>query len=424
MCKRLKTVTLTAGLVMVLCLGGCGQKEVSESKTETVVETVQETKKSEKLSDYLKGLADVYIEEGSTKIDYLSGLSFDKKKISSIEVDASKVNTKQAGVYTLRYILNGIRENGKSSSETVTAKVFVIKSEEAQKLADAGVAVDTDEGVKKNSKGEEVVRVTSTQNSSNSVSGGNSSLVVATNTGVANSSTNSGSNAGSSSNTGSGSSIGSGSSTGSGNTNTTTTKPSSGSNTTTKPSGSSTNNSNTGNTNQGTSKPNTSTDKENNSSSNSNTSSKPSETKPSTPSTPVETKPSTPSTPSKPSETQHVHTWEDKYELIRHDEVSHMETRVVQEAWTEENEVPVYDYVRYDVCPTCGWEGPGGSGYNHIYETEHGNFYGDYRYEQVGTEIEYIYHEAVTEEVKVVDQEAYTESIYVGTYCTECGAEK
>ena len=144
----------------------------------------------------------------------------------------------------------------------------------------------------------------------------------------------------------------------------------------------------------------------------------------STPSKPAETKPSTPSTPSKPSETQHVHTWEDKYELIRHDEVSHMETRVVQEAWTEENEVPVYGWVEYDVCPTCGWRGPVGQGDAHIYETEHGNYYGDASWEQVSTEIEYIYHEAVTEEVKVVDQEAYTESIYVGTYCTECGAEK
>lgn len=224
MCKRLRTIALTAGLTMMLCLGGCGQKEV-ETTESVAVETVAETKETSKLSDYLKGLADVYVEVGNTKINYLDGLSFDKKKISSIEVDDSKVNTKQAGVYTLRYILSGQRVNGKIAKETVKSKVFVVKKDDAQKLADAGVAVETDKGTKKNSKGEEVVRVVSTQNGSNAVSGGSGS----SNTGSNSNTKPSGSGNNSSSTKPSG---------GSGSNNNSGTKPSGGnSNNSTKPSG-------------------------------------------------------------------------------------------------------------------------------------------------------------------------------------------
>ena len=230
MCKRLRTIALTAGLTMMLCLGGCGQKEV-ETTESVAVETVAETKETSKLSDYLKGLADVYVEVGNTKINYLDGLSFDKKKISSIEVDDSKVNTKQAGVYTLRYILSGQRVNGKITKETVKSKVFVVKKDDAQKLADAGVAVETDKGTKKNSKGEEVVRVVSTQNGSNAVSGGSGSKPSggSPNTGSTSSTKPSGSGNNSSSTKPSG---------GSGSNNNSGTKPSGGnSNNSTKPSG-------------------------------------------------------------------------------------------------------------------------------------------------------------------------------------------
>ena len=389
MCKRLRTIALTAGLTMMLCLGGCGQKEV-ETTESVAVETVAETKETSKLSDYLKGLADVYVEVGNTQINYLDGLSFDKKKISSIEVDDSKVNTKQAGVYTLRYILKGIRENGKVPSETVTAKVHVVKAEEAKKLADNGVAVETDEGVKKNSKGEEVVRVVDTQKSSDGSSSG---------AGVSGSGSGKPSNSGSA-NSGGMRPGGSGKPSNSGSTGS-----SSGSGNNTKPSGS-TGNSGSGSTGSNTSKP-----------------SNPVETKPSKPSGKPET-PETKPSETNPPETQHKHTWVDKYNQVYHEEESHMEDRVVQEAWTETVETPVYGWVEYDVCPTCGWEGPVGTGDAHIYETEHGNYYGDARWEQTGTEVEYIEHAAVTEPVKVVDREAWTENAYVGTYCSECGAKK
>lgn len=137
----------------------------------------------------------------------------------------------------MRYILSGKRVNGEVPKETVTAKVFVVKKEEAQKLADSGVAVETDEGTKKNSKGEEVTRVVANQNASNVVSGGNSSNVAK----PSGSSTNSGTTKPSTGSTGTTSKPSSGStgttSNPSGSSSGTTSKPSGGSSgTTSKPS--------------------------------------------------------------------------------------------------------------------------------------------------------------------------------------------
>lgn len=344
MCKRLRTIALTAGLTMVLCLGGCGQKEV-ETTESVAVETVAETKETSKLSDYLKGLADVYVEVGNTKINYLDGLSFDKKKISSIEVDDSKVNTKQAGVYTLRYILSGQRVNGKITKETVKSKVFVVKKDDAQKLADAGVAVETDKGTKKNSKGEEVVRVVSTQNGSNAVSGGSGSKP-----------------SGGSSNTGSNSSKPSG---GSGN-NSSSTKPSGGSgsnnNSGTKPSGGNSNNSTKPSGGSGSSGGNSSTKPSGGGNTGStkpsggnggSSNTKPAETNPPKP---AETEPPQTNPPqTNPPETEPPQT--------NPPETNPPETEPKGE-WVHYKE-PIYKTVCYSICNGCGQDITG-------FETEHG----------------------------------------------------
>ena len=334
MCKRLRMIALTAGLTFVLCFGGCSKEANPANATVESVESTEETetkKEADKLSDYLEGLADVYIEVGSSKVDYLNGLTFDKKKIASVEVDDSRVDTKQAGVYTLRYILSGKRVNGEVPKETVKAKVFVVKKDEAQKLADSGVAVETDKGTKKNSKGEEVTRVVANQNASNAVSGGNSS------------------------NTSKPSSGGSGSGTtkpSTGNTGTSS-KPSGGnSGTSSKPSG--------GNNGGTTSKP---------SESKPSTPSKPSETKPSnpaetkpskpaetTPSKPAETKPSKPAetTPSKPAETEPPQTKPVETEPLQTNppETEPPQTEPRGE-WVHHKD-PIYETKCYSICNGCG----------------------------------------------------------------------
>lgn len=332
MCKRLRTIALTAGLTMMLCLGGCGQKEV-ETTESVAVETVAETKETSKLSDYLKGLADVYVEVGNTKINYLDGLSFDKKKISSIEVDDSKVNTKQAGVYTLRYILSGQRVNGKITKETVKSKVFVVKKDDAQKLADAGVAVETDEGTKKNSKGEEVVKVVSTQNGSNAVSGGSGS----SNTGSSSNTNPSGSGNNSSSTKPSG---------GSGSNNNSGTKPSGGnSNNSTKPSsgsGSSGGNSGTkpsGGGNTGSTKP--------SGGNGGSSSTKPAETNPPKPAEtePPQTQPPQTNPPqTNPPETEPPHTNPPETEPPQTEPSGY---------WIHHKD-PIYETICYSICNGCG----------------------------------------------------------------------
>ena len=334
MCKRMRMIALTVGMTFVLCFGGCGNNaNPANAKVETVESTEEtETKKeTEKLSEYLKGLADVYIEVGNSKVDYLNGLTFDKEKIASVEVDDSKVNTKQAGVYTLRYILSGKRVNGEVPKETVTAKVFVVKKEEAQKLADSGVAVETDEGTKKNSKGEEVTRVVANQNASNAVSGGNSSNAVK----PSGSSTNSGTTKPSTGSTG------------------TTSKPSSGSTgTTSNPSGSSSGTTSKPSGGGTTSKP---------SSGSSGTTSKPSETTPSkpaetSPSKPAETKPSKPAetTPTKPVETNPPQT---KPAETEPPQTNPPETEPPQTEpkgeWVHHKD-PIYETICHSICNGCG----------------------------------------------------------------------
>ena len=384
MCKRLRMIALTAGVTAVLCFGGCDQTAEPVDvrvETESVSESESESEKeTTKLSEYLEGLADVYIEVGSSKVDYMDGLKYDKKVITGIEVDDSKVNTKQAGVYTLRYILSGRRVNGEIPKETVTSKVFVVKKEEAQKLADAGVAVETDEGVKKNSKGEEVTRVVSVQNSSNSVSGGNSSssgsgTVVASSSGTGSSSSGSSGTAG----TSSGSSSSTKPSGGTGNTGNTgntggTSKPSgtgsSSTNTntntnTSKPSGTG---SSSTNTNTNTSKPSGGSNGSSGSSGSSNTgngnssSTKPSggngsgsgETGTTTPSTS-----STPSTPSKPVETNPPQTNppETQPPQTEPPQTNPPETEPPQTEpqgeWVHHKD-PIYDLKCYSICNGCG----------------------------------------------------------------------
>lgn len=334
---------------MVLCFGGCGRKaEPADAKveTESVAESEAETVK---LSEYLEGLADVYIEVGSTKVDYLDGLKYDKKVITGIEVDDSKVNTKQAGVYTLRYILSGQRVNGKITKETVKSKVFVVKKDDAQKLADAGVAVETDKGTKKNSKGEEVVRVVSTQNGSNAVSGGSGSK-------PSGGSSNTGSNSSTKPSGGSGNNSSSTKPSGGSGSNNSGTKPSGGNNSSTKPSGgsgSSGGNSGTkpsGGGNTGSTKP------SGGNGGSSNT--KPAETNPPKPAEtePPQTQPPQTNPPqTNPPETEPPQT--------NPPETEPPQTEPKGE-WVHYKE-PIYKTVCYSICNGCGQDITG-------FETEHG----------------------------------------------------
>lgn len=98
---------------------------------------------------------------------------------------------------------------------------------------------------------------------------------------------------------------------------------------------------------------------------------------------------------------------------IQHKEEGHYETKVVKAAYDE----PQYDY--HYVCLKCG-EDLGTDDTTDL--LDHGDVCdGNYttKLVQVGS----IHHDAVTEQVYVVDQAAYTENVY-GERCSLCGATK
>ena len=109
----------------------------------------------------------------------------------------------------------------------------------------------------------------------------------------------------------------------------------------------------------------------------------------------------------------HEHHWEQYVkDTINHPEVGHYETKVVQAAYDE----PQYEW--HYICNKCGLDmgtDENKVDYHYAFDCD-----GSYRSDlvQVGT----THHDAVTEQVYVVDQAAWTEQVY-GYRCS-CGATK
>ena len=96
---------------------------------------------------------------------------------------------------------------------------------------------------------------------------------------------------------------------------------------------------------------------------------------------------------------------------IQHKEEGHYETKVVKAAYDE----PQYDY--HYVCLKCG-EDLGTDDTTDL--LDHGDVC-DGNYTSKLVQVGSIHHDAVTEQVYVVDQAAYTENVY-GEECSVCGA--
>lgn len=112
----------------------------------------------------------------------------------------------------------------------------------------------------------------------------------------------------------------------------------------------------------------------------------------------------------------HTHTWV-KYvaNTIQHKEEGHYETKVVKAAYDE----PQYEY--HNVCNKCGKDL--GTDDDEVDKVAEHEFECDGSYSCIPVQVGSIHHDAVTEQVYVVDQAAYTENVY-GKRCTECGATK
>lgn len=109
----------------------------------------------------------------------------------------------------------------------------------------------------------------------------------------------------------------------------------------------------------------------------------------------------------------HTHTWV-KYvaNTIQHKEEGHYETKVVKAAYDE----PKYE--EHNVCNKCGYD----MGTDDWAASEHYSVC-DGSYSCIPVQVGTIHHDAVTEQVYVVDQAAYTEYVY-GEKCSVCGATK
>ena len=100
---------------------------------------------------------------------------------------------------------------------------------------------------------------------------------------------------------------------------------------------------------------------------------------------------------------------------IQHEEQGHYETKVVKAAYDE----PQYDW--HNVCNKCGKDL--GTDDDEVDKVAEHEFECDGSYSCIPVQVGSIHHDAVTEQVYVVDQAAYTENVY-GKRCTECGATK
>ena len=115
-------------------------------------------------------------------------------------------------------------------------------------------------------------------------------------------------------------------------------------------------------------------------------------------------------------ESECTHKWV-KYvsNTIQHKEEGHYETKVVKAAYDE----PQYEY--HNVCNKCGKDL--GTDDDEVDKVAEHEFECDGSYSCIPVQVGSIHHDAVTEQVYVVDQAAYTENVY-GKRCTECGATK
>lgn len=94
---------------------------------------------------------------------------------------------------------------------------------------------------------------------------------------------------------------------------------------------------------------------------------------------------------------------------IQHKEEGHYETKVVKAAYDE----PQYEY--HNVCNKCGKDL--GTDDDEVDKVAEHEFECDGSYSCIPVQVGSIHHDAVTEQVYVVDQAAYTENVY-GKRCT------
>lgn len=179
-----KKIVMSVAIIIILMIGSGiyfavqSNNDISDSKGEPT--TKQETVKTETTKDlisYVTGdLKNWTVQINSKNVDFIQGITFDKKVVKDVSVDASKVDLTKVGKYNLTYSIIPIDTT--ISKKDIIKTVEVVSKETAQKEADKGNEVITsDNEVMKNTKGNTPVpkkEVTSHQNKSDTADTSNS----------------------------------------------------------------------------------------------------------------------------------------------------------------------------------------------------------------------------------------------------------
>lgn len=187
-----RIVIITALLLLTALITIILIQNTSSEKTNKNVSTTKEATTSFEethLSGVLSGIDDMTVLVGSTDINYMDNVIYNKDIIKSIDVDDSNVNLMQTGEYQLIYKVTidnqklsehlDKKTNNKQKETNViviTRKLIVVDLNEAQTLADNDVAVYTDNNgtVAKTNGSPVTLSNESSIDNSSSASGGNS----------------------------------------------------------------------------------------------------------------------------------------------------------------------------------------------------------------------------------------------------------
>lgn len=185
-----KKIIILVVIIILMMSGGIyfvmQSSHTNPPKTEAT--TQQETIKTETKKDhasYVKGLKDWTVEVDVKNIDFMQEITFDKKVVKDVIVDASQVDLTKEGKYNLIYSI--VPVDTTVGKKDVIKTIEVVSKETAQKEVDKGNQVVTSDNViKKDSQKE----TTSQQNNSNKA---NSSHSQNTNSNISSNTNNSGS---------------------------------------------------------------------------------------------------------------------------------------------------------------------------------------------------------------------------------------
>lgn len=150
--------------------------DTEPKQTEEKKQTESETDKEIKLTDYVKGLKDWTVEVNSENIDFMDGVTFDKKIVKEVTVDDSKVDLKKEGKYDIIYSIEPVDDSISEETVKKIVTVEVVSIEKAQEETDKGnqVVVSNNE-VKKDSEGNTPAPKEDSGSSNNAGNNGSSS---------------------------------------------------------------------------------------------------------------------------------------------------------------------------------------------------------------------------------------------------------